>query len=230
MIEAIQIDINTWRIEDSYVRYFLVVGMNKAALIDSGVSCDNAKEVAKSLTDLPIILINTHGDGDHTAGTGAFSEVHMTKEDFINKNMDKMFPNTKLVELHDADTIDLGERTLEIIALPGHTKGSIAILDVEKRFLFAGDSVQSGHIFMFGDHRDPDLFESSLNKLILMEDRYDTIIASHDKPLLESSYAQKVLSSWKEVQSGSIPYEEVNLHGIQVKSYTTEDCGFFCLI
>lgn len=228
MPNIVKIDDSTWRIEDEYVRFFLVCGDNKAALIDSGFSCKNAREIAMSLTQLPIMLINTHGDGDHTSGTASFSEVYMDSADYIEKDMKHLYPNTQLCELHDGDVIDLGGRTFEIISIPGHTKGSIAILDVEKRYLFAGDSVQSGHIYMFGSHREPDRFVSSLNRLINMSDRYDTVIASHDTPLLNSDYVAKVLESWKEVQSGKLPYENINLHGMDVKSYNAKYCGFYC--
>ena len=50
MAEIIQIDGNTWRIEDGFVRFFLLVGEEKAALIDSGVNCPNASDIAKKLT------------------------------------------------------------------------------------------------------------------------------------------------------------------------------------
>ena len=39
------------------------------------------------------------------------------------------------------DIIDLGDRPLKIIDIPGHTPGSIAILDVKNRVLISGDSV-----------------------------------------------------------------------------------------
>lgn len=228
MQEIIQIDNKTWRIEDTYVRFFLIAGEEKAVLLDSGINCANARKIAESLTDLPIMLINTHGDGDHVSGTGDFDEVHMAPQDYYNKEMDKLFPETKLVELNDGDVIDLGGRRLEVIAIPGHTKGSIAILDVTNRYLFSGDSVQSGFIFMFGDHRNPEDFEDSLIKLEGEKNRFDLIFPSHDNPELKPEYIEKVLKSWREVRDGMVEYEIVNLHGSDVKAYATSNCGFYC--
>ncbi len=85
MAEVIKINDNTWRIEDEFVRFFLLCGTKKAVMIDSGVNCPEAKELAKELTDLPIILLNTHGDGDHVSGTGAFEEIYMTTDDYNNR-------------------------------------------------------------------------------------------------------------------------------------------------
>lgn len=227
MVEIVQIDNNTWRIEDGFVRFFLLKGKNKAALIDSGVSNSNINQLIESLTNLPVMLINTHGDGDHISGTGDFPEVYMAKEDYWGCNIADRFPNTSFVELHDGDIIDLGGRTLEIIAIPGHTKGSIALLDIEKRYLFAGDTVQSGHIFMFGAHRDPEKFEGSLQKLISMENRYDKVIASHDNPILEANYVKKVIEAWRNVRAQNVEGYDIDLHGMVVKSYDTECCGFY---
>ena len=46
MAEFIQINENTWRLEDGFVRCFLLEGSEKAVLIDSGMNCSNAAELA----------------------------------------------------------------------------------------------------------------------------------------------------------------------------------------
>lgn len=51
--EIIQVDENTWRIEDGgQVRFFLLTGTKEALLIDSGMTIKNAKELAESLKKL----------------------------------------------------------------------------------------------------------------------------------------------------------------------------------
>ena len=54
MNEIIQMNENTCRIEDGMVRMFLLTGTKEALLVDSGVSAPNAKEIAESITDLPV--------------------------------------------------------------------------------------------------------------------------------------------------------------------------------
>lgn len=106
------------------------------------------------------MLLNTHGDGDHTSGTAGFSEIYIHALDYLKCEIGTRFPKTALAEIKDGDVIDLGDRSLKIIHIPGHTSGSVAILDVKKRVLFAGDSVQKGHIYMFGSKREPDKFDN----------------------------------------------------------------------
>ena len=227
MAEVIKIDEGTWRFEDGFVRFFLLAGEEKAVLIDSGANCPEAAELAKTLTDKPLLLFNTHGDGDHTSGTAGFAEIHIHPADYVSCGVAARYPGTALVEINDGDELDLGGRTLKMIHIPGHTGGSVAILDQERRALYAGDSVQKGHIYMFGEKREPDQYEASLDKLIQMGGEYDTIYASHDEYMLPGDYVEKVKGAWKEVREGKVPFEWIELFGNKVKSYTTEACGFF---
>lgn len=227
MAEVIKIDDHTWRIEDNYVRFFLLEGDSKAVMIDSGINCLDAADIAKSLTDKPVILLNTHGDGDHTSGTSGFSEIYIHASDYNNCGLDVKYPKTSLVQIADGDVIDIGNRPLKIIHIPGHTEGSVAILDINNRVLYAGDSVQKGHIFMFGSHRRPEQFVKSLDKIISLQNEFDCIYASHDEYLVPNDYAEKVKAAWERVQRGEVEYEMIELHGVTVKSYTTEKCGFF---
>lgn len=227
MAEIIKIGENTWSFEDGFVRFFLLAGDEKAVMIDSGMNCPDALEQAKALTDKPIMLLNTHGDGDHTSATGSFTEIYIHPEDYVKCDVCNRYPGTALHEIADGDVIDLGNRPLKIIHIPGHTAGSVAILDVKNRVLIAGDSVQKGHIYMFGDKREPEKYEASLDKLISMKDEYDTIYASHDVREVPADHVEKVKAAWQKVRAGEVPYEMIDLWGNQVKSYTTEDCGFY---
>ncbi len=56
MADIIQINDTTWRIEDNGVRFFLLTGTEKALLIDSGMNTPNAKQIAESITKLPVML------------------------------------------------------------------------------------------------------------------------------------------------------------------------------
>ena len=52
----------------------LFVGREKALLFDTGHSFDNLKQAVKSKTDLPLIIVNSHGHPDHSGGNFWFSE------------------------------------------------------------------------------------------------------------------------------------------------------------
>ena len=75
--EIVKIDEYSWRIEDTGVRFFLLTGMDRALLIDSGMRVSNARDIAAGLTDLPISLLNTHADRDHIGSNEQFESFYM---------------------------------------------------------------------------------------------------------------------------------------------------------
>lgn len=48
MAETIKINDNTWRFEDDSVRFFLLCGNEKVALVDTGMNTPNAREMAEN--------------------------------------------------------------------------------------------------------------------------------------------------------------------------------------
>ena len=226
MSEIIQMNENTWRIEDGMVRMFLLTGTREALLIDSGVSAPNAKEIAESITDLPVKLINTHADGDHTAGNEAFGEFYMHPKEEVNYRFRGKTGN--IIPVQQGDIIDLGDRPLEIIDLPGHTPGSIAILDVKNRVLIGGDSIQDGRIFMFGNHRNLSDYIESLEALSAYEGRFDEVYASHSSFTVAPEIIPKLIDGAKQILSGEAVGEEIDMFGNSVLLYQFEFAGFLC--
>lgn len=226
--EIIKIGENTWRIENGFVRLFLLAGSEKALLIDTGASLPNAREIAESLTDKPIELYYTHGDGDHVSGTAAFAEFHIHPADYTNSKLGERFPDSKLIPIEDGEKVDLGGRVVEMVHIPGHTYGSVAMIDTQERALYAGDSVQDGHVFMQGAHRNPPAYAASLAKLIARESEYDVVYGFHGSPELPASYVRTVAAAWDKVCAGEVEPKDFDMRGNTVLSYDCEGCGFYC--
>jgi len=223
-VEIIKINDKTWRIEDGFVRFFLLEGNDKAMLIDSGFDTPNAKEIAESLTSKPVMLINTHSDGDHISGNDAFEEFYMHEQDFLYK--DEVI-NSKPVFVKEGDVIDLGGRKLRIFDIPGHTRGSIAILDEKFRVIYTGDSVSTAIIYMFGEHRSINSYIASLKKIESISDMYDFVYPCHGEPVLDNSAVTKVKKELFKTLRGDIPYTNENLHDTDIRTYNGEFCGFY---
>ena len=122
----IQMNENTWRIEDGGVRFFLLTGTEKALLIDSGMMIQNAKEIAESLTDLPIELLNTHADRDHICSNEEFASFYMhPAEEPLYRRSGK--PGT-IIPVQEGDTIDLvpGRELPYIVAHGMDATGKVA--------------------------------------------------------------------------------------------------------
>lgn len=52
----------------------LIVGRNRALLLDTGYGLGDLAGAVRSLTDLPLIVVNSHGHLDHTCGNDQFEE------------------------------------------------------------------------------------------------------------------------------------------------------------
>lgn len=117
----------------------------------------------------PVIAVATHIHFDHTGGMHQFDDVaihsaeaeslttgnnretvtFLSDEEITLKPHRKWKANEYTVqatqvtrELSDGDMLDLGDRCLRVLHLPGHSPGSIALLDVgSDRSLFTGDVV-----------------------------------------------------------------------------------------
>jgi glyoxylase-like metal-dependent hydrolase (beta-lactamase superfamily II) len=49
----------------------------------------------------------------------------------------------------EGDTVDLGDRVLEVLHLPGHTPGCVGLWERETGILFSGDAIYDGLLFDF---------------------------------------------------------------------------------
>ena len=215
--EIIRINGNTWRIEDGGVRFYLFRGSERAALIDTGINRPDARRIAESLTDLPLILINTHADPDHISGNGAFDRFYMSPAE--EPNYRAHGGTGELIPVREGDVIDLGDRPLRVIDIPGHTPGSIALLDERNRVLVSGDTVQDHKIFMFGERRDLDRYIESLRHLSSYEELYDVIWPMHGTFPVGPELTGKLLEGAQEIRDGRAEGKPVKVFGHTVRHY-----------
>ena len=211
--EIIRIDRDSWRIEDSGVRFFLLAGTERALLVDSGRSVHTARDIAAELTDLPISLLNTHADMDHVGSNAQFTAFYMHPDE--EENFRRGERGGKILPVREGDVLDLGERELEIIHLPGHTPGSIALLDRSRRVLISGDPIQDGRIYMFGRFRNMEQYIRSLEHLQTWKGSSPELIGRlHDGAL--------------RVLEGGAEGRPLEVHGNRILAYDLGFAAFLC--
>ena len=223
--QVIQIDSHTWRIEEPGVRFFLLEGTERALLIDSGMQVRNAREIAEGLTSLPLSLLLTHGDRDHVGSNEEFPVFYMHPAEASN------YYNTQgkkgeFLPVWDGEVLDLGDRPLEIIALPGHTPGSIAVLDRKARVLIGGDPVQDGQIFMFGVQREMHAYIHSLARLEGYRDAFDWVYPSHGSFPVSPDLIPALREAAEKVLRGEVQGTESEMHGRKIMRYDVGVAAF----
>ena len=225
MAEIIKIDDTTYRIEEANVRYFLLIGTKKALLIDSGMESDEARYIAESITKLPLELINTHSDPDHIGGNDKFDWFYMhPSEAIVYYNI---FHRKGVIRpVYEGDIIDLGNRKLEIILIPGHTPGSIGIIDSQTKALISGDSIQDGRIFMFNIHREMNSYILGLENVLKHSDKYNQIYPSHSTFPVSKDLVPLLIQDAKDILSNKLTPTVEEVHGNKVLAYKTDNATF----
>lgn len=212
---------------DQGVRIFLLVGEKTALLIDTGMTGIELDSMVRAHTSLPYQVLNTHADRDHIAGNSGVEAFYMhPAEAAFYRNV--QHGNGKMMPVFEGDLIDLGGRVFEIIHLPGHTPGSITVLDRANRCLIGGDPIQEdGDIFMFGDHRDMEAYIASLMRLEKRND-FDWIYPSHAKEKVSRNVIPKLIDGAQAVLDRRISGIERDMFGKKVLSYDAGVARFLC--
>lgn len=170
---------------------YLLVGSKKALVIDTMNGYEDVHDVVCTLTDLPLMVVNTHGHCDHIFGNVYFDEAYMNPDDSEVAKEHMLFPEfieackehnlsmPPFKPIKDGDIIDLGGLTLDIISLPGHTPGGICLLLKEDRILFTGDSINHGVWMQLNESKMLKDFLINLDKIMYVTKEADYILHGH---------------------------------------------------
>ncbi len=126
-----------------------------AIVIDPGGEPERIIRRLKERGLTPIMVVNTHGHADHTAGNGPIKEhyglpiaIHKEDTDFMisafNRELSQIYgvpqPVAADKTLKDGDVLQLcRHRSLRVIHTPGHSRGGICLLS--GNILFTGDTL-----------------------------------------------------------------------------------------
>ena len=182
-----------WAIWDEGITLYLIAGQDRAVLLDSGFGFfEGLRRRCEDLCGLPVDLIHTHAHGDHTGGDREWSEAWLHPADWSDYRRDRG-DSMVLHPLEEGMVLELGNRPLEVLHLPGHTRGSVALLDRNHRLLFSGDTVMAQPVFLFAPHSSLTDYRSSLERLRSLSLAYDTVYPCHERFPLEPSPALDAL-------------------------------------
>lgn len=190
-------------IEQMGVRSFLFIGQEEALLVDCCFGGD-LKSVCRNLTDKPLRVVLTHADGDHTGCAVQFEKIYMHPAEFDRYYL-KNNPVAPAAPLWEGDRIDIGTFCFEVILIPGHTPGSIALLEREKRFLLGGDSIQSAPIYLFGEGRNVPAYLASMEKMKNLRGSFDKVYASHHDLIEDPAVLDELAAFAEDVIAGDLP-------------------------
>lgn len=177
-----------YRIENSAVFMDLIVGGHHALLFDTGYGYGDLRSLIRTITDLPLYVVNSHGHVDHACGNAQFGGAFIHPAD-VSLCLEHNGPQMRKAELEvavvppdfdldahlalgpgeltpvgEGDTFDLGGVTLEVVHLPGHTAGSIGLWCPERELLYVGDAMNCFVWLFLPESQSLDTYIRSLRK------------------------------------------------------------------
>lgn len=193
---------------------YLVIGSKKALVIDTMNGVEDVHELVRTITDLPVVVVNTHGHCDHIFGNIYFDKAYIHEKDMPIVREHSKFPEfvaicekkgLKMCDfeyLKDGDVIDLGELHVLVYELAGHTPGGLMLLLKEDRILFTGDSINH-HLWMqLPESLGMKEFIPELERLMFLTDETDYICYGHATDFDDIELMKQLFAGAKEIASG----------------------------
>ena len=209
---------------------YLIVGTKQALLFDTGMGIADIRAVVRRLTSRPIVVLNSHTHDDHVGGNWQFDFVYGMDNDFTRTNakgsredaqaeiapgqvcgdLPKNFnPKTYATKpwrvsrfVHDNFKINLGGRTLEIVATPGHTPDAICLLDRANGLLFTGDTYYPAPIWLFRPETDLDAYVASVKRIAALAPELKLVLGAHNIPVARPSVLPRLVTAIEAVRAG----------------------------
>jgi glyoxylase-like metal-dependent hydrolase (beta-lactamase superfamily II) len=209
---------------------YLIVGERKALLFDTGMGIGDLRKTTSKLTRLPIVVLNSHTHNDHVGDNWQFETIYGINTDFTRANargsrddaqaeiapgeicgkLPPHFDRTAYVTkpwkitsyVANGDRIDLGGRTLEVIATPGHTPDAISLLDRANKLLFTGDTYYPATIWLYRPETDLNAYAASIQHLAALSTQVDIVLGAHNIPVAKPDVLPQLVTAFAAVRSG----------------------------
>lgn len=215
------------------VNVTLVVGAERALLVDTLATTAQARELAASVaavTDRPLVVLNTHHHFDHCFGNSVFADAPVWAHPEAVALMAEADPaalatewgldglDTTSVRLPDrhvvsSETIDLGGRAV-VLRHPGrgHTAGDVVAFVPDAGVLVAGDLVEESGPPQFEDSF-PLEWPEAVAALLTLSPK--TVVPGHgavcDAEFVRAQHAELAALSWliRDAHADGAPADEV---------------------
>ena len=225
--------------DPSGVHCFLVEGCEKAVLIDTMVGLRGLKDLVGTLTELPVEVVLTHGHMDHAGGVFEFGSCQIHPEDmamldgktlpsrigYMNGQLEALgaqpLPQEEFLidapvectPLLGGDKLDLGDRVLEVIHVPGHTRGSLCFLDPATGDFFAGDACNNNTLVMMDVSATISQYLEALLALKERQGEISRFYLFHGPSLQDKSCIDDNIQCCREILAGTDDHVPVEFLG-----------------
>ena len=210
------------------VMSFLLVDADGATLIDTGLGIVSILQAVRKLTDQKVRALNTHSHFDHVGSNHEINDVRLldhplcrgialrgvpaeqlqqwTTPDQFWGHVPSFLPDPYFIPsfphatyFQDGEIIQAGSFRLQVISTPGHSDDSVCFFEQERGWLFAGDLVYEGPIYI-----EPvgglSKYRKSLDRIAAL-DGVRRIFVSHNAFELSLERLGQILATVREIRT-----------------------------
>jgi glyoxylase-like metal-dependent hydrolase (beta-lactamase superfamily II) len=211
---------------------YLIVGGRRAVLFDTGMGIGDIRKITAKLTKLPIVVLNSHTHNDHVGGNWEFESVYSPDTQFSRSSAKGSTEDARAeiaageicgslpaefdtkayatrpwkitAYIHDGQHLDLGGRTLTVLATPGHTPDAISLLDRGNGLLFTGDTFYPSTIWIYRPETDLDAYAASIRRLAHLAPKVKVVLGAHNVPVAKPEVLPRLVAAFEAVRAGRV--------------------------
>ena len=184
------------------------------------------------LTDLDVVVLNSHTHYDHIGGNHLFDTIYGTeleytrmrsmgsppeavagflREGWVWKDLPPGFSAEDFRShafdidkyVYEGDKIDIGGRVLEVLFTPGHAPDSICLLDRENRLLFTGDTFYLAPLYTHLPGSSFEDYARTAERLAGLAGDIDRAFTQHNVPVVDATYMTALGQAFADIESGA---------------------------
>lgn len=191
---------------------YLVFGRDRALLLDTGAGhADIATPVDTLIRawlarhhqeSLELVVAHSHAHGDHVAGDSQF--VGRPRTTVVGRDTAAVRAFFAISQWPQGQGLmELGDRALDIIPIPGHQPASIALYDRRTGVLLTGDTFYPGRLYV----RDTAAFATSIGRLT-------EFVRSHRVTHMLGAHVENSRTPFKDYPVGTV--DQPDEHGLDL--------------
>lgn len=212
---------------------YLIIGNEFALLFDTGNGIGDIKAVVDKITSLPVRVLNSHSHYDHVGGNADFDFIYgmdteftasrkkglasdKVAEEVSSDALCKPLPEGVMAKEHhirpyeideyvgEGFTIDLGNRMVEVISIPGHTPDAIGLWDKKNGLLWTGDTFYQGAIWLFVEETNLSDYKHSIKRLAGMSGNLKHLLPAHNTTMVDPALLMELDEALTKIEHGEL--------------------------
>lgn len=216
---------------------FVIMGDSAAILLDLGSGqrpegSPSMRKVAESfIGNRMLIPMLTHFHFDHTGDITAFPEglamlelpwikqavdtsnhfqLNFSQNLRFNWNAEHHLPYVKINRwIKDGEEINLGNRTVKVLNMPGHSPESLVLVDQRNNYIFTGDFLyhsMNGGLVAYTPGSNLKAYQRSAQRLLDYSNKKTQFFGSHGIAEFDYKWAETLKTCLDKINAGEYPY------------------------